>query len=131
MLHKEFWGLLFLGFVFWVMVAASPSGRIENACRPVAWVNSVVTSMSAMVVPAQQKKVEKWFDKLEYGCRYTVWRLFYQDAYNNWKQQEGGELAPTPAPPAKSADISTPLIEPIIAPGQKKPAPANQEGIKK
>ena len=108
MLHKEFWGLLLLGVVFWVFIAATPSVRIENGCRPVAWTGNVITSMSAMVLPAQQQKVQGWFDKLEYGCRYTAWRLFYQDAYNQWKN---------------STAVTAPAIAPLIAPAAAAAAP--------
>lgn len=85
MLHKEFWGLLFLGFVFWIVIATSPLQRIENGCRPVGWVGNVTTSLSALVLPQQQARVKGWFEKLEYGCQYTFWRLFYEDDYNKWK----------------------------------------------
>lgn len=106
MLHKEFWGLLFLGFVVWFMAAATPSGRIENACRPVGWTGNVVVSLSALVLPAQQQKVQGWFDKLEYGCRYMAWRLFYQDAYNQWKA---------------STEITPPAIDPVVTPEKAAP----------
>lgn len=94
MLHKEFWGLLFLAFVAWIVLAASPSKRIENGCRPVHWAGNVVTSASALVLPKQQVTVQGWFDKVEYGCQYTVWRLFYQTAYNEWlANKEAAEQA--------------------------------------
>jgi hypothetical protein len=109
MLHKEFWGLLFLGFVFWIIAASSPQARIENGCRPVGWSGNVVTSLSALVLPAQQATVQSWFDKLEYGCRYLVWRLFYQEAYNTW---------------VKSSGLTSPAIPPLIG---ETPAPANPE----
>ncbi len=98
MLHKEFWGLVFLGFVFWILAAATPQQRIANACRPVGWTGNVVVSGSALVLPAQQERVQGWFDKIEYGCQYTVWRLFYQDAYNQWKASTEGGAAPARAP---------------------------------
>lgn len=104
MLHKEFWGLVFLGFVFWIISATTPQTRIENACRPVGWTGNVVTSMSALVLPAQQTKVQGWFDKLEYGCQYMTWRLFYQEAYNKY---------------IKSKDITAPAIAPVIPPDDK------------
>lgn len=100
MLHKEFWGLVFLGFVFWIIAASTPHQRIENACRPIGWSGNVVTSLSALVLPAQQTKMQSWFDKFEYGCRYTVWRLFYQEAYNQWKATTvpAGQTPPALAP---------------------------------
>lgn len=105
MLHKEFWGLLFLGFVVWILAAAAPDKRIENFCRPVVWTGNVVTSMSALVLPQHQTRVQGWFNNLDYGCQYTVWRLFYQDDYNKWKAtQDAAKAAPAPA----SAPASSP-----------------------
>lgn len=82
MLHKEFWGLVFLSFVVWIFIAGTPEKRIENACRPIGWGGNVITSLSALVMPNQQQATQSWFNKMEYGCRYLTWRLFYQDAYN-------------------------------------------------
>lgn len=108
MLHKEFFGLIFLGFVFWIIIATSPTQRIENACRPVGWTGNVVTSLSALVLPNHQTTVQGWFDKLEYGCRYTTWRLFYQEDYNKWKAAQKSQETPvstkdTQVPASKEA----------------------------
>lgn len=108
MLHKEFWGLLFLGFVFWIVIATSPTNRIERVCTPIGWGGNVVTSLSALVLPKQQGTIQGWFDKLEYGCRYMTWRLFYQDDYNEWLKNEGlkqAEPSPSQAAPAKSEAV--------------------------
>lgn len=111
MIHKEFWGILFLIFVGWIFIPGQPDTRIAHACRPVGWSGNVVTSLASLVLPAQQARTQHWFDKFEYGCQYTVWRLIYQDEYNTWlaKQKSNpagkpaGEGAKPPAPPARSA----------------------------
>lgn len=101
MLHKEFWGLIFLGFVVWVFMAGDGTSRINRGCRPIHWVGNVVVSVTALVLPSQQEGVRHWSNKLEYGCRYTAWRLFYQDAYNEaMERMEGGDAAPSSPPPA-------------------------------
>lgn len=138
MLHKEFFGLIFLGFVFWIIIATSPAQRIENACRPVGWSGNVITSMSALVLPNQQTVVQTWFDKIEYGCRYTTWRLFYQDDYNKWKasvaaQQAGTAPVADPVKPSagegvKPQDTSVtpaPVTAPASAPASGATAPAS------
>lgn len=117
MLHKEFFGLIFLGFVFWIIAATTPTQRIENACRPIGWTGSVITSVSALVLPAHQGTVQNWFDTIEYGCRYTAWRLFYQDAYNQWKASVAAEEA-TPA--ARAPATKEPA--PVVAPAPPEPA---------
>jgi len=109
MLHKEFWGLLFLGFVAWIFVSANPNERIERVCRPVGWSGNVVVSLSALIVPAEQKTVQSWFDKLEYGCRYTAWRLMYQADYNayiNGTKSDAGHLNAVTSPALDNAASS-------------------------
>lgn len=114
MLHKEFWGLVFLAFVVWVFVAGNPQQRIEHACRPVGWSGNVVTSLSALVLPQHQQKVQGWFDGVEYGCRYTTWRLFYQDEYNKYMEAQKAAAAKAPASPA-SAPAAAPAPAPAPA----------------
>lgn len=113
MLHKEFFGLIFLGFVFWIIIAVSPTQRIENACRPVGWSGNVITSMSALVLPNHQETVQSWFDKIEYGCRYTTWRLFYQEDYNKWKASTAGAVTSAEAAKKQEAGAvsSPPSVE--------------------
>jgi len=108
MLHKEFWGLLFLGFVVWIFMAGDGSTRINRGCRPIAWGGNVVVSLTALALPSQQAGVKRWVDKVEYGCRYSAWRLFYQDDYNRVleKQQAAGASAKS------SASASTPTKAP-------------------
>lgn len=128
MLHKEFFGLIFLGFVFWIIVATTPNQRIENACRPVGWTGNIVTSLSALALPSQQGSVQGWFDKAEYGCRYTTWRLFYQDAYNQWKNSVAGSVAVPPATaavPSASATVTTAPAASAPSQSASSPVPAN------
>lgn len=95
MLHKEFWGLLFLLFVGWIFVPGNPTERIEHACKPIEWTGSVVTSLSALALPQSQASVQGVFDRVQYGCEYTAWRLLYQKEYN--------KLRTVPAPAAGAA----------------------------
>jgi hypothetical protein len=124
MLHKEFFGLIFLGFVFWIIAATTPGQRIENACRPVGWTGSVITSMSALVLPSQQGTVQGWFDKVEYGCRYTAWRLFYQDAYNKWKASNPTPRPVTPPTTEGATPVETPTTPSTDANKSAEPAAA-------
>lgn len=99
MLHKEFWGLVFLAYVVWVFLAANPSARIVRSCEPVEWTGNVVTSMASLVLPSQQEKMQRWTLKTAYGCRYTVWRLFYQSDYNAYLAKKAAEDQASPLPP--------------------------------
>lgn len=125
MLHKEFWGLLFLAFVAWIILATTPTKRIEHACRPIHWVGNVITSGAALAVPTQQQTIQRWFDKLEYGCQYTTWRLFYQEEYNAWlaaeEKKKAAALGSAETPAKKDAvnaqdpAAAAPATEPVPA----------------
>lgn len=108
MLHKEFWGLVFLGFVAWVILASDPQIRMARACEPIIWTGNVAASLTAFASSGGAASVQKWGDKLDYGCRYTLWRLFYQSAYN----KAMGTKQPAPAgyrggAPSASQPMST------------------------
>lgn len=118
MIHKEFFGLLFLGFVAWIFMAGTPKDRIENACAPVAWVGNGTTSLASLVLPNEQVKVQGWFDSVEYGCRYVTWRLFYQKAYNQWLSSQGTSASGGPAPvaaPVPAASSASAASTPVAA----------------
>lgn len=107
MLHKEFWGLIFLGFVAWIFFFTSnPSERIQRTCAPITWAGNVTVSLSALVVPSYQQGTQRWFDKFGYGCEYTIWRLFYQKQYNELLAKPSPQ--PRPAEGAKDSSAGTP-----------------------
>lgn len=126
MLHKEFWGILFLAFVAWVFVAGTPDERIANACRPIKWTGNVVVSLSALAMPDPQEKVNGYFNKIEYGCRYMTWRLFYQEAYNAWLAQQNANKGVAPKTNAVTAPAATVVSDVPPAPAQGQPKPATK-----
>lgn len=118
MIHKEFFGMLFLAFIAWVFIAGTPNDRIDNFCKPIGWTGNAVTSLSALAVPSQQENVKQWFDKFQYGCRYMTWRLFYQDEYNKFMKSQG--LAPDV--PAASTAAASASASASAAAAESKPA---------
>lgn len=119
MLHKEFWGLLFLAFVVWIFMAGDGSTRIARGCRPIAWGGNVVVSLTALALPNQQSGVKRWVDKVEYGCQYTAWRLFYQDDYN--KALEAQERQAQLAQGGESGEQSAPTVPAELPKGVQAP----------
>ena len=114
-LHKEFWGLLFIVFVSMIFLSSDAHERINRACKPIEWVGSVVVSLSALAVPQHQVRVKGWFDSLDYGCQYTVWRVFYQDDYNKYlESQKRLSSAPTAVVPAKRAASAPAASSPAV-----------------
>lgn len=107
MLTKEFWGILFLVFVGWVLIAGQPSKRIDRVCAPVEWTGNLSTSLAALVVPQYQRNLNHWFGKVDYACEYMVWRLLYQE---DWNRYQAG-LAAQRADAARAQEVQSKLGE--------------------
>lgn len=74
-------GAALLVWVAWIVLATGHDERIERTCQPVLWVGNVFTSLVALTASDYQDTVEGAFESADYGCRYTVWRLVYEDDY--------------------------------------------------
>jgi len=109
-LHKEFWGFLFLAFVGWIFISPNGQTRIQHACSPVGWTGNIAVSLTALVLPKEQNGVKEWTGKAEYGCEYAVWRLFYQQKYNDALKQAQGQApaaAKSQAPASSGTAVSS------------------------
>lgn len=63
------------------MLAPTPSQRIVRTCTPINWGGNLVVSITQLVTPKYQASVQHAFEKLDYGCRFSLWRLFYEKEY--------------------------------------------------
>ena len=73
--------ILILWFIGWIMIATDPQVRINRGCAPVGWTGSLFVSLTAMVWDSQVRNVQGVSDRMEYGCRYALWRSFYEKDY--------------------------------------------------
>lgn len=85
-------GLPVLFFIFWVFIAPMPEERIVRACEPINWVGNLATSTTALSKEDHTLTAARWSDKLNYSCRYIIWRLLYQDEY--LKAVQEGRVVP-------------------------------------
>lgn len=86
-------GVALAALAVWVVMATNPAERIERSCQPVLWAGNVMTSLTALTVPQYQDHVDEGFQSADYACRYTVWRLFYEEA---WLERTGRESVNEP-----------------------------------
>ena len=141
MIHKEFWGLLFLAFIGWIFISDSPNERLERVCKPIPWTGNLVTSLSSLVVPQHQVNIKRFSEKVDYGCQYTLWRLIYQEDYNKYvERKKAADAANAVAVPAdnsagsekeESNETPAPASAPVTIPPSEVPAaptPASTPG---
>ncbi len=78
---SHLFGAAMVFFLVWMMLASAPSDRISRACMPVEWTGSIGVSLSALLFPQGQEKTQSAFDSMQYGCEYSIWRLFYEEEF--------------------------------------------------
>lgn len=117
-------GIPILCFVFWVFTAPMPANRIERVCEPINWVGNVATSTTALTADSHTQTSVRWSDKMNYSCKYMVWRLFYQEAYN--KAVNAGEVKPAAGTEQAKDAPTTDKTTTLPKEGEKVVAPVNK-----
>jgi len=75
-------GLGLIGFLLWVVLASTADKRIEHTCQPVLWVGNVLESVILLGVgESEANRIRHFFEEVDYGCRFSVWRFFYGEEY--------------------------------------------------
>lgn len=114
-------GIPVLFFIFWVFTAPVPEERIVRACEPINWVGNLATSTTALSKEDHTLTAARWSDKLNYSCRYIIWRLLYQDEY--LKAVEEGRVVPV-AGGHKAVEPQKTEEQPVEPEGASEPASA-------
>ena len=84
MQHRPF-SLLFALAVFawaiWIVLATDGNLRIARGCEPVNWTGNVVVTLASVMNPTWEAGTQHFFDRSDYVCRLTLWRLFYEKSW--------------------------------------------------
>lgn len=92
--------LFLMAWVVWVAFTSSPMERLERSCAPTIWVGKLSTSV-AMLADDSGRSVapmRDWFERTNYGCKFTLWRVFYEE---DWKRAQAVEQAEKEAAEAR------------------------------
>lgn len=85
-------GVAILVWVAWIVLATNSEARIERTCQPVLWAGNIATSLTQLTFNEYQDSVQESFESADYACRFTVWRLLYEE---NWKESQEGDESGT------------------------------------
>lgn len=77
----SFFSVFFLVFLVWTMLGKSNEQRIERVCKPFGWTGNVSVSLFSLVGSKAENRVHDTFDRVLYGCEYSVWRLVFENRY--------------------------------------------------
>lgn len=73
--------LLMVIFACWILLASSQEERINRSCYPIVWFGNILESIALLTVESWAEGVKEQALDVDYGCRYVVWRVFYEDDY--------------------------------------------------
>lgn len=79
--------MVFFGiFLVFVFLATTAEERFGRACKPVIWTGNVVESITMLIHDDWTDNVRSGFKSADYGCRFTVWRFFYEEDYIKYQK---------------------------------------------
>lgn len=125
-MFKPFALAFFVAFFVWVgaiVVSTDPHERMHRAALPIALIGKATVAVMVQIEPEWAASTYNFFLKLEYGFKYTIWSVFYEE---EWRTSQ----APTTAgvPPAQAAASAASKSPPEPArksyPGQRFAPPA-------
>lgn len=88
-------GVAMAVYIGWIVFATSPMERITRGCEPVNWAGNLSVSIVAFLNPSWERSTQHAFDRTDYVCTYTVWRLIYGRA---WEKAHPGKDLPAERP---------------------------------
>lgn len=66
-------------FLAYVLLADSPTKRINRGCQPVSWVGTFATTAAAIFSNGAEQKMQASVDEMFQGCRFFMFRQFYAE----------------------------------------------------
>lgn len=80
--------ILLIFFVAWVFLADNGQGRLERSCEPVQWVGTIFESIVDLTYPEYSYIVDEGVDSTEYSCQYIIWRIFYEEEWLEYEEEQ-------------------------------------------
>ena len=98
---KPFSLLFFVAVMAWfgaIFLPSDPQVRMDRTCIPVSYIDKGATAAMQLVDAGWGEGTHEFFENIHYGCRFVVWRVFYEDAWNRANAQGREGTAPAAAP---------------------------------
>lgn len=127
---KPFSMIFFILVMVWagsIFVSSNATTRIERSCAPVAYIDKMVVAVVQLVHEPYALPTHELMLRLEHGCRYTVWKTFYEqpdvDVPVNVPAESAaprGKAAPLEQTAPKDVPVNVPAAPPVVKPSNTK-----------
>ena len=115
-MFKPFALAFFVAFFVWIgsiVVSTDPQERLHRAATPIALLGKATVALAVQVDPDWATPTYNLFLKMEYGFKYMLWSVFYEDEWRSGQPQ--GLANASPASPASSATGATRGATPALS----------------
>jgi hypothetical protein len=111
-MFKPFALAFFIAFFVWVgsiVVSTDPHERLHRAATPIALLGKATVALVVQVEPEWAAPTYNFFLKTEYGFKYMLWSVFYEEEWRTGQALPPGGAASAPAAarlPSEAASAS-------------------------
>lgn len=79
---KPFSMIFFIAVMVWIggiFITSNPQTRIDRACLPATFADRVLVAVVQVIHEPYAMGAHEMMLAVEYGCKFTVWKTFYED----------------------------------------------------
>ena len=90
-MFKPFSILFFIASMIWfgsILITTDPQARMDRTCIPVDYAKRATTAGLLLVNDEWSQESDKLFDKWLYGCKFVIWRMFYESDWDKSTEAE-------------------------------------------
>jgi hypothetical protein len=120
--------IFFIAVMVWVggiFVTSDPRTRIDRSCLPVTFADSILVAVVQMIHEPYAMSTHQMMLSLEYGCKFTVWKTFYEKRELESMADQTRNISNTKPPteaPRSVEQQKTPSSTTLKAPEKKEQA---------
>jgi hypothetical protein len=68
-----------------IFASTDPQVRMERTCLPVEYSGRIGTSSMMLIKADWAGPTNEFFEGINYGCKFVIWRMFYEESWNSAK----------------------------------------------
>jgi hypothetical protein len=134
--NRNMWQPLSMAFfvacVAWfisIFASTDPQVRMERTCLPLEYGGRIGTSSMMLIKADWAGPTNEFFEGVNYGCKFVIWRMFYEDSWNSAKPADNapGVVSNSASDPNKAANqADNPQANQKIQTSQASPGSSKQ-----
>jgi hypothetical protein len=90
-------------FALYVLIAPRPTDRVNRMCMPAGWSIKTLSAVGSLFSERGEQVGRSAGEDFHASCRYLVFRVLYEDLYQDLLRQQEALQAATTTPQAEAA----------------------------